>query len=293
MSAHEQHNTRFIGIGDQKSATSWLFQCLSEHPDICTSSEKETRFFDDEFRFSKGEVFYESFFASCQNSSVQGEFSPSYIHTPHVAGRIKDMFPDAKLIVCLRNPIEKLYSEFWFNKVGGRGSMTMYQSLEEALDKAPFLISGSQHFKNLQPFIQNFDPSQIHVIIYDDINCDPKKVLHDLYEYLGVDSRFVPPSVHTPVNQTGNTRIRYPKLFSAIHTVAFALKKVPGFRFIERYASKKAIVNFLARVGVEHGAQRIERPVMKAETRAKLREFYKEDIRALSEYLQRDLSFWK
>src|SRR5690606_30424745 len=100
----------FIGIGASKSASSWVYQCLSEHPSICASRRKEIRFFDNIHNFKKGLVWYFSFFPEKKEGQLMGEFSPMYIELTQTAKRIKELFPDVKMIAIFRNPVERIYS---------------------------------------------------------------------------------------------------------------------------------------------------------------------------------------
>src|SRR6056297_562433 len=108
----KEFNIDFIGIGAQKAGTSSIFHFLKEHPEICTSSKKEIHFFDKEYNYLKGIKFYRKFFNNCSSKNIKGEFTPRYIYHPKVAQRIKKYFPDVKLIVSLRNPIERAISHY-------------------------------------------------------------------------------------------------------------------------------------------------------------------------------------
>ena len=100
----------FIGVGAQKSGTSWIYACLYEHPEICAPI-KEIHFFSRP-RYEKGIAWYEKQFDRCAVEKLRGEFSTSYLYTPEAAARIHAAYPDAKIIAVLRNPIDRAYSQY-------------------------------------------------------------------------------------------------------------------------------------------------------------------------------------
>ena len=99
----------FIGIGAMKAGTTWLYQCLSEHPEI-PLPDKELNFFGDQDTWSMGFDWYEKQLES--NKNVTGEFSVFYLVHPYVIPRIYNRYPATKLIVCLRNPIDRSFSHY-------------------------------------------------------------------------------------------------------------------------------------------------------------------------------------
>jgi len=97
----------FIGVGVQKAATSWIFQCLLEHPEIPAGSDKETNFFN--FRYSFGYPWYQSKFQFGEWKA--GEFSTLYFVDKNVPERIHRYNPKVKLILSERDPVERAFSQ--------------------------------------------------------------------------------------------------------------------------------------------------------------------------------------
>jgi len=283
---NESFTVDFIGIGDHKSATSWMFKCLREHPQICGSSDKETRFFDDDDRYVRGVEYYEHWFAQCAGNTVRGEFSPSYFHNPKTPERIHQTFPQAKLLVVLRNPVEKAYSLYRYNKVGGTGSTVRFNSFEEAVENAPAVVNDNFHFHNLERFRKFFRDDQIHVVIYKDIMHDPRKVMQGVYEFLEVDPTFVAPSLYTPVNKTGVVRLRYPRLTRLGAHLYHFLRTIPGVADIVPFARIKRLVY---KYGHTKGEALSSYEPIQTETRSKLKSLYEDDIQKLERYLGRRL----
>ncbi len=100
----------FIGVGAQKSGTSWAYACLYEHPEIC-APVKEIHFFSRP-RYEEGKEWYEGHFKKCEEGLLRGEFSTSYLYSEESPERIHACYPNAKLIAILRNPIDRAYSQY-------------------------------------------------------------------------------------------------------------------------------------------------------------------------------------
>jgi hypothetical protein len=283
----------FIGIGDQKSATTWIFQCLKEHPELCLYRNKETRFFESDNLYKKGIDFYKSLFTHCGIEKIIGEFSPSYIHYPKVPYRIKKYFPNVKLIVCLRNPIEKLYSGYWFDKTGGTGSTSIYKNFEDAIDKCPGFVQRNFYYKKLEDYFNIFPKENILVLIYEEIQKDSLKFIQEIYQFLGVKKDFIPLSADRRVNITGAKRLRFPVLNWIVFKTYRFLEKYSFFKkFIDRI-DKKEMTAVLAQMSPKKISRAVERPPMNLKTREYLQEIYRQDIKNLEKLINRDLSLWR
>lgn len=286
-------NLDFTGIGTTKAASTWFFKCLSEHPQVNASREKEMRFFDNLHNFNRGLRWYFSFFPDAQPGQVSGEFSPSYLYSADTAKRIKESFPNVKMIAVFRNPVDKIYSSYWSNKTGGRGSMVGFDSFEEALDGVVGMRETALHGAQLANYLELFPKSQIHTLLYDDVRADPEKVMRDIYMFLGIDENFVAPSTHRGVNETGDKRIKYPWLFKFFYGAYWRIKKIPWLlRFVQMFNPTRISI-MLRNIGTRKGGEKFKKPEMNPETRERLRKFYADDVKLLGELIGRDLSAWK
>ena len=108
----------FMCIGAVKSATTSLFQILKQHPLISVSSFKEPHFFDNSDNYKKGKEWYlKNYFSNIDSSQVIGEFTPTYLSSNLSPKRISETFgTNIKLIVILRNPIDRAYSHYLHTK---------------------------------------------------------------------------------------------------------------------------------------------------------------------------------
>src|SRR6056297_2233099 len=123
----ENFSPDFIGIGAMKAATSWIYKCLIEHPEVCGSSKKELHFFDRPQNYKKGIDYYISFFKHCPQDKAKGEYTPNYLYSPATPELISRHFPNVKIIVCLRNPAERAWSHYLFS-VKKKGRLSLYKN---------------------------------------------------------------------------------------------------------------------------------------------------------------------
>lgn len=133
-------------IGAQRCGTSSLFKYLSAHPRCKPSIRKEVRFFTE--YYTRGEDWYRSHFplgvAGHRGApAIYFEASPDYLLDPRVPSRVTQLLPDVRLIVILRNPIERAYSHYRHLRRLGMEEL----SFEEALRREPERIQ--QAMENL------------------------------------------------------------------------------------------------------------------------------------------------
>lgn len=133
----------FLVIGAQRSGTTSLYEFLVRHHQIRRAFEKEVHFFDK--RFHKGLDWYRMQFPialgnapSTTNRIITGEATPYYLFHPLVADRVQSVAPDIKIIVSLRNPIDRAYSHYHLEVRRGRET----RNFEQAIDEERQLING-------------------------------------------------------------------------------------------------------------------------------------------------------
>ena len=136
----------FLIIGAQKCGTSSLYFNLCRHPQIRPAFTKEVHFFDN--NFDKGAIWYRKHFHTTLYKKtaekingekiITGESSPAYLFNPNVPARVKELMPGTKLIVCLRNPVDRAYSHYNHYKRQGLENL----SFQDAIDKEEERLKG-------------------------------------------------------------------------------------------------------------------------------------------------------
>lgn len=186
----------FICVGTGRSGTSWLYEVLLEHPEVCTAKGiKETQFFNE--HYEKGLDWYRRFFSDCGGRKATGEISNRYIFQPEVAGRIKKAIPGCRIIICLRNPFERIQSVYSFQLREG----VLDCSFEEALERMPELIEENRYHTLVKPYFDLFGTENIFILDFDALSSEPAALCRNLFRFLGVDEGFVPSVLGKKVNR--------------------------------------------------------------------------------------------
>lgn len=288
----------FIGIGAEKSATTWIFECLKEHPEVCPSAKKETRFFNKPRKYKRGIEYYQKSYKHCSEGKIKGEFDPTYLASEKVAERIHEYFPDAKLIVSLRDPIERALSQYRAgNKM--KNPLSIYSNLKEAIQKSPHLKKKGFYFKHLKKFFEKFSRENILVILYGEIKSNPKNKIKDLYKFLDIDSEFSPPVLNNKKGVTGTTRttLKHSRLTKLLYKLTNKIKQNQSLYNTLDKSILGRLHTKLIRWNKSKKTTNQEEPTkldeIPPETRKELRKIYSEDIKKLEQLIDKDLSHWK
>ncbi len=285
---HKKPLVDFIGIGVNKSATSWISTCLAEHPDICMSRPKETYFFGK--NFSKGAEWFNRCFSHCKGERLRGEFTPAYIRYDESRELIKTHAPNAKLIVCLRNPVDCLASAYFFGKSRGAPRGSMHAWMLDSVDRV-------KYFQQLAPYIQTFGREQIQILLYDDIKKDPVHFMQTIFSFLEVDPAFRPPSAEHRVNVTSANATKILWINQILHWFRKKIKNMPGGRAATRFLQMIGVnwlVNKIFKMnrGKKEDATSKSNRIIPYEIKLSVIAAIKNDVNKLEDLLDRDLLDW-
>ena len=209
----------FLIIGAQKCGTTSLFHFLSQHPDLGLPTKKELHFFD--LQYNKGIEWYYSLFPkkSFLKKKLTGEASPFYLFHSLVPERVFHHLPKIKIIVLLRNPIDRAYSQYNHQRKLGNEPI---QSFEEAIVNEEGRIAAEEgklkkgeinenlayrrysyvergfYSVQIDRWLQYFSMNQMLFIKSEDFFEFPQKALNEVYAFLKI-SRILPHSL-TPQN---------------------------------------------------------------------------------------------
>lgn len=273
----------FIGIAAPRCGTTWVSKCLAEHPQVFVPESKELFFFNKAHNFKKGKEHYAQHFAGAKEDNVCGEFTPFYFADSECAERIYGMFPEVKLVVLLRDPVERIVSHHAYRVHKG---LEKYRDLSEALRHDPQYVALSMYGKRLRPFLRRFPAEHICIVYLED---GAEEVCGTLYAFLGVRSDFVPRSLHMNVNRTATKQYH----LRSLNRLVLLRKRLKESWF------GRLLVAALTLVGGKRIVQKLEQlnrskrvkqmTIVKDETRKELKELLHDDITELSEYVKRDL----
>ncbi|MCD6550433.1 sulfotransferase [bacterium] len=285
----------FIGIGAPRCATTWIYYCLKEHPQICMSEPKETYFF---LRKDIGIKPYSSYFKHCKGEKIKGEFTPMYVYHPEVIEKIKAHNPEVKLICSLRNPIERVYSDYLQSYPP---SIRNKYPLGKVVREIKSIINGSLYYSFLSQYYKEFPRNNIFIIIYEDIVKDPLQVCQKLFKFLDVEENFVPFSLHKKYLESKKEDLRDRTLQAKAAMIRHFFQKrqsSPVFRVIYEFLSQSGLGVYILRK-INRLSQKPSRkchldnrPELTQEVRNYLRGIFRKDIEKLEKLINRDLSSW-
>ncbi|MGH3473198.1 MAG: sulfotransferase domain-containing protein [Nocardioidaceae bacterium] len=184
----ERRGPSFLYIGTSKAGSTWLFNALSIHPEVFLASNKGLYYFDQ--HFDNGEPWYLDQFADSGDRVAAGEISHSYLSSPDAPARIVAMNPAMRLLVCLREPVDRAFSDY----LDLLKNMQYDGSFEGALQEFPRLVERGHYASHLRHYLEAFPREQIHVGFFDDLRSDPQAYAEGVFRFLGVTPLMLPPA---------------------------------------------------------------------------------------------------
>ncbi|MEZ6098594.1 MAG: sulfotransferase [Pirellulaceae bacterium] len=292
----------FLIIGAARSGTTALASYLAQHPQIFMTQPKEPHFMAFagrrlDFRGPGDDVMmnqvvvtdrsrYQQLYRQA-NGQIAGEGSVSTLYYYQQAiPNIEKYAPNAKLIVLLRNPVERAFSSFLYMRSKGYESI---EDFDQALDEEDRRFEENWHHiwhyrrmgryvEQLKAFLDTFGKDRVKVITYEDFDEHTPQVVQTVLDFLGADQSFRPKTDVT-VNSSGTPRNWLVKgLFQSMVRstyLRYTLKAM--FPFVIRERLRNLILH---------------RPVLAQHTRARLEEDFVDEIRQLEQLLHVDLERW-
>lgn len=252
MNKLDSNQNYLIIAGTSKAATTSIFDYFANHPQICASSVKETRFFLDknyplpsEFRYEDGIHKYLDYFV-CQNSEMlRLEASPDYLYSTKTARKIKDTLPNVHFIFILREPIARLISWFKFGKLMRKipKQMTFEEYIDCQLHKAGYSQKLYQHpafyaleqgrySKYLKSYVDLFYKENIHICFYEDFVVNPALFMKNICKFINIDEDIFNNYEFKSTNKSSNMRstllhnLLYFKIISRLRNFVYDKNKL-------------------------------------------------------------------
>lgn len=269
------HQATLIGIGAQKCASTWLYGVLQQCADVRVSDDKEVDFFS--YYFDRGYEWYERNFADAGDRRHRGEISPSYFIHPDAPARVAAYNPDMHILVTLRDPVDRAYSNHLHEARKGHISGANLD-FEAALSNNPLYRDQGCYARHLARWFDHFPRDRIHVFFQEDITADREAMARILTDRLGV------PPLEDFLDLRANESVRYrnPGLGQALWRAGnFARQQGLG-RAVETVKSAPGIRHLRA---ANREPMRDIVPPLQADTAAALTEFYAADVAQLETLL--------
>ncbi|MGB0757582.1 MAG: sulfotransferase family protein [Patescibacteria group bacterium] len=299
MTASKPH-INFIGVGAARSGTTWLAKCLDEHPSICVSRPKEVNFFNETYPFyrqedstnyPRGLSWYEKHFNHCSKDSLKGEFSVIYLADEQAPRRIKETYPECKIIICLRNPIDKVLSHIALKK--SHTFQIIGNSPDEIISNHPELIKNGLYSEHIKRYIDVFGKSSVHIILFDDIKNHPDLVFKKVVDFIGAPVVDTVPSLNKTINASKTKQ-------GIIRSILMRV-----LRFMKKFPFTQTLLHWLKHTNIfyklEHAVEYIDIQkkqksslVISTDTRAKwYNQYFADDVEQIEALLDIDLDTWK
>ena len=187
----------FLVIGGMRCGTTSLFELLRQQPDIYLPEKKELHYFDRRNPQLTNDAQYKAVFASARADQVCGEVTPDYLTTANCAEAIHALLPRVKLIVVLRDPVDRAWSHYQFSRFHKVETEILERALdleEERLalatDHTDIFFSYQQrgrYIEHLLRYESLFGRAQMHVIFLNDLLTSTGDTVEKMMRFLGCD----------------------------------------------------------------------------------------------------------
>jgi len=219
-------------IGVNKAGTSWLYHLLKEHPQINMSDRKELYYFGEDYPNAMDK--YHLHFDLYNKYLYYGEATPTYYRNPEIAYQIKEYNPSAKLLVIVRDPIDRFLSQFYFQKQ--IGSIPEKITLEKFFEgDTRFLLSDSHYEKTIPAYRRLYDSNQLFMNSLEAAKSDPDAFWQKVTEFLKVEPVPLPIPRDRSENPTGS------KWFRSIYRATIQPVKRRNYALYEAMLKKRAL----------------------------------------------------
>jgi len=274
----------FIGIGAQKCASTWISNILRSHPAIEMPEHEPLDFFS--YVFENGYRWYDAQIPAEVVGTRRGEMSQSYFHEAGVVERVKQYRNDIKIIVSLRDPVERALSQHrHLVRLGAIPSSDL--SFETALATNPTYREQGLYFRHLSRWVDSFGSDLVHVTFMEDIQSDPTTVAESLFRFLEVGEDHQPSALGEKRNASYVAKSRIAHRIMA--GLSVGVRSVGGEKLWRSLGGTR-----MRRIYRELNHQPAESviPDPKQTTLNELRSFYAPEVEQLSRMLDRDLTDW-
>jgi Sulfotransferase family len=306
-------------VGAPKSGTTSLYRYLSQHPQIYLSPVKEPNYFSSEVRPARFSAEYREraeqgvervrryfaqptpagpnpegivadwqtylrLFQKANEAQAIGEASVCYLWSETAAANIGATIPGAKIIMILRDPVERAFSQYLHNARDGVVRDSFRGQIERAARNTqhefqplyPFLENGL-YYQQVKRYLDVFPREEVRIFLYEDAWQDSARLLRDIFEFLGVDPAFPVDLKARELAQRAPRSMRVNYLLQRSGIGARLRRAVP--------APVRARVRSLL-------FKRSGSVTMNPEDREYLLDYYREDVRKLAGLLGLDLQSW-
>ncbi len=272
-------------VGAPKTGTTSLYYYLNQHTNVCMSSIKEPNFFSAKevnSLFYKSKIVddineYHKLFSQ-NKKQIIGEASVSYLFFNEVPNRIYKYNPKAKIIILLRNPIERALSHYLMDFRLGFCS----ENFEDIIAQPEIFpqyyqqyLELGNYFLQLKRYLNVFNENQLSIVFYDDLKSNSQKVMKHIFSFLEIEFQDLDYSIQNSFLSPSNIFVSELYKFNS-------LRKIVKSLFPEPFLSLVKSIFF----------SNNSKPTFSDSIIKQLNAYYKSDIVELEKLLNKDLSKW-
>jgi len=280
----------FFIVGAPKAGTYSLYETLTRHPDISMSRQKEPNYLIDAIHnapYMKVVVTLDQYLKQWNFDGNRalwyGEASPSYLRCESTPYRIRALFPNAKIIVVLRDPVDRAYSNWKMDVRQGHQRESFSEAfVRDYRDRGPMKVQyeyykSGMYFYAVKRYLEVFGSDNVFIALFEDLHENTKAVSLGIQKFLNVKY------VDLPFAKTNIARQPKYKIAASLYSSS-AIKGTVGRALPERLRTKIKAAIFSG----EPDVSRIHTPDAR-----RFREYFKEDLRRLESLIERDLTAWR
>lgn len=292
----------FFIVGAAKAGTTSLARYLAQHPDVYIPPLKEPKFLsaaentfphtgpgdaEVDAKVVRDLDDYLALFAPGNNAAARGEASVDNLYFKGVPGRMRELFPQARVVMVLRDPAARAWSAYMHMVRDGRETLSFEEALqaEERRREANwefiwhYARYGLYHDR-VAAYLQAFTPERVLTLRFEDLTQNPLGLCRTIFEFLEIDPAFEP-DISLRHNVSGNPKSR------GLHTL------LHSENFIKTMVKRVTPSRLRARLRRRMDALNLEQRAMNPGTRTRLAAFYADDVRRLEALLGTELSHWR
>lgn len=193
----------FFLLGAGRSGSTYLYNLLIQHPEVFLSDPKEPSYFSNSFQIVQNPVDYFNLYKNAGNAKVIGEASHVYLSNPTTAELLKLLFPEAKFLLILRNPVDRAYSLFnWMRRFEYEQCGTFEEALQiedkrfnskAFRENPPHYFYNSMYFRSglygqqIERYFDLFEKEQFYFLKFEDFVQRPKHYMKKVFLFLNIE----------------------------------------------------------------------------------------------------------
>ncbi|RKY80403.1 hypothetical protein DRQ07_05510 [candidate division KSB1 bacterium] len=291
----------FLIVGAAKAGTTSFFEYLAQHPEVYVPFCKEPHYFSNapHPKLAENDEEYEKLFDGVKNEKAIGEASVTYLADPEAPFKIKNLIPDVRIIIFLRNPVNRAYSAWWqmyqlgYDNLDFQGVLeaeNQRDTSEKFRSECPVHYTFYQYFKNglyfaqVKRYFELFGEDKVKVYIFEEAVKNPEHICRDIFKFIGVNPGFTPEFKVYNASQVA----RFKKVQKILANPPGFIKK--GFDSLP-IGLKQTIYKPLKSL-YWLNTKKQSRPVLDKNLKEELMKRYLPDIKKLEGLIGRNLMIW-